>query len=260
MCLISIGRDITDKKRAEEASRDLAHASRLAVVGQLTATIAHEINQPLGAILSNTDAAEMLLDQDSPPLEEIRSILADIRADDVRASETIRHIRTLARKREMQIDLLDLTEVAFEVMRLVSVEARRRGVTLLTEFTGAPVTVRGDRVHLQQVMMNLILNGMEAMTETPENNRRLRVRTTSKQNGEVRVSVSDSGRGIALEKLPRLFESFFTTKDDGMGLGLAVARSIIDAHGGRILAENNIDGGATFWFELPFNGKHTASA
>src|SRR5262249_50779090 len=140
---------ITDRKRAEEASRNLAHASRLAVVGQLTATIAHEINQPLGAILSNTDAAEMLLDQESPPLDEIRSILADIRTDDVRASETIRHIRTLARKREMHVELLNLTEVAFEVMRLVSVEARRRGVTLLTEFTGAPVTVHGDRVHLQ---------------------------------------------------------------------------------------------------------------
>ncbi len=259
-CLISIARDITDKKRAEETNRDLAHASRLAVVGELTASIAHEINQPLGAILSNADAARMLLDRESPPLDEIRSILADIRADDLRASEIIRHIRTLTRKREMQVELLDLTHEAFEVMRLVSVEARRRGVTFVTEFTGAPVRVRGDRVHLQQVLMNLILNGIEAMAATPEADRRLRVRTSRKDNGQVRVSVSDSGQGIQPEKLPRLFESFFTTKEDGMGLGLAIARSIVDAHGGRIFAENNVNGGATFWFELPFNGNPATAA
>lgn len=255
-CLVIITQDITDRKRAEEADRDLAHAARLAVVGELTASIAHEINQPLGAILSNAEAAEMLLESDSPPLDEVRKILADIRKDDLRASETIRHIRLLTRKREMRMESLDLNEIAFEVMRLVATDARRRKVPLRTEFTASPTTVLGDRIHLQQVLMNLVLNAMDAMNETPENERQLFVRIATNGQKRVEVSVTDSGRGILPERLPRLFESFFTTKESGMGLGLAIARSIIDAHQGHILAENNSDRGATFRFDLPIcNGE-----
>ena len=250
-CFVVIIRDITDRKKAEEMSRDLAHASRLATMGELSASIAHEINQPLGAILSNADAAELLLESESPPLDEVRKILADIRNDDLRASEIIRHIRLLTRKHVMQMESLDVNKVAGEVVRLMEAEARRRNVPLGTKFAAAPARIFGDRVHLQQVLMNLILNGMEAMVDTPESERRLFVRTVTNGRRRVEVSVTDSGRGIPPEKLPRLFESFFTTKENGMGLGLAIARSIIDAHHGRISAENNSDVGATFRFDLP---------
>jgi PAS domain S-box-containing protein len=251
--LLGISIDITDQKLVEKANRNLAHASRVASLGELTTLIAHEINQPLGAILSNADAAELLLESESPPLDEIRKILADIRNDDIRASEIIRHIRLLTRKRAMQMEALELTDMTAEVVRLMEAEAHRRNVSLHTEFTAVPVMIFGDRVHLQQVLMNLILNGMEAMTSAPEAERRLFVRTAINGERRVEISVTDSGRGIPPEKLPRLFDSFFTTKEDGMGLGLAIARSIIDAHGGRISAENNSEGGATFRFELPID-------
>jgi PAS domain S-box-containing protein len=257
--LLGISIDITAQKQAEEASRNLAHAARLAAVGELSASIAHEINQPLGAILSNAEAAELLLESESPPLDEVRKILADIRNDDLRAGEIIRHIRLLTRKQVMQMESLDLNEVAGEVVRLMEAEARRRNVSLLTQFMAAPATIFGDRVHLQQVLMNLILNGMEAMAATPEAERRLVLRTATNGDRRVEISVTDSGQGIAPEKLPRLFDSFFTTKESGMGLGLAIARSIIDAHQGRIFAENNSDGGATFRFDLPVSDEIASS-
>jgi len=253
LCFIVTIRDITDRKLAEEANRDLVHASRVALLGELTASIAHEINQPLGAILSNADAAELLLESESPPLDEVRKILADIRSDDVRASEIIRHIRLLTSKRAVQMESLDINEIAAEVVRLMEVEARRRSVSVHTEFIAAPATIFGHRVRLQQALMNLILNGMEAMSDTPEADRRLLVRTATNGERRLEVSVTDSGRGIPPEEFPQLFDSFFTTKEDGMGLGLAIARSIIDAHGGRISAENNSEDGATFRFELPID-------
>ena len=256
-CFVVIIRDITDRKLAEKASRDLAHASRVASLGELTASIAHEINQPLAAILSNADAAELLLESESPPLDEIRKILADIRNDDVRASEIIRQIRLLTRKRAMQMEALEVNNVTADVLQLMEAEARRRNVSLHTEFTAVPVMIFGDRVHLQQVLMNLILNGMEAMADTPEADRRLFVRIATYGERWVEISVTDSGQGIPAGKLPRLFDSFFTTKEDGMGMGLAIVRSIIDAHRGRIFAENNSDGGATFRFELPIGATVT---
>ncbi|PYL25699.1 MAG: hypothetical protein DMF37_04295 [Verrucomicrobia bacterium] len=250
-CFVVTIRDITDRKLAEEASRNLAHVSRVALLGELTASIAHEINQPLGAILINADAAELLLESESPPLDEVRKILTDIRDDDLRASAIIRHIRLLMRKQVIRMESLDANEVAQEAVRLVEGEARRRNVTLRTELIAAPAAIVGDRVQLQQVLMNLLLNGMEAMADTPETARHLFVRTATNAERRVEISVSDSGPGVPREKLPRLFESFFTTKENGMGLGLAIARSIIDAHEGRIFAENNSDVGATFRFNLP---------
>lgn len=247
----SVGRDITDRKRAEEAMQKLAHAGRLAVLGELTGSIAHEINQPLGAILSNAEAAEMLLDADVPPLGEVRNILADIRKDDLRASEIIRRVRALLRKRELAIVPCDLHEVSDEVVRLLAADARRRKVALEMDFASGTSEIRGDRVHLQQVLLNLILNGMEAMIDTPENARRVVVRIQPNGDQTLLVSVADAGHGIAAEKLPSVFDSFFTTKEHGMGLGLAIARSIVEVHGGRIWASNNPGGGATFSFTLP---------
>jgi PAS domain S-box-containing protein len=258
-CFVVTIRDITDRKLAEKANRDLAHASRVAVLGELTASIAHEINQPLGAILSNAEAAELLLESESPPLDEVRKILADIRNDDVRASDIIRHIRLLTRKRATGMESLDINEIAAEVVRLMETEAHSRNVSLRTEFIADSGTVIGDRVHLQQVLINLILNGMEAMADTPEPERRLFVRTAMNKRRRVEISVTDSGRGIPAEKLPRLFDSFFTTKENGVGLGLAIARSIVDAHQGRISAANNSEGGATFRFDLPVSDELASS-
>ena len=247
--LQGIGRDITDRKRAEDANQRLAHASRLAVMGELTASIAHEINQPLGAILSNADAAELLLEADPGRLDEVRRILADIRKDDLRASQVIRRMRELLGKRALERQPLDLNEVTSGVLQLLGADAARRGVALETDLAPGLPAVHGDRVHLQQVLLNLLLNGMEAMADTPAPQRRLAVRTARSDSG-VEVAVTDSGPGIPPERLPRLFDSFFTTKQDGMGLGLSIARSIVEAHGGRIWAENRADGGATLRFAL----------
>jgi PAS domain S-box-containing protein len=251
--------DITERRQAElEAARqrtDLAHASRLAIVGELTASIAHEINQPLGAILSNAETAEILLQSKQPHLEEVQHILADIRKDDLRASEVIRRMRELLRKRELEFKLIDLNVVASDVFRFVDGETHRRGVEIEKQFADTLPVVRGDVIHLQQVLLNLILNGMEAMSESSKSNRRLTIRTAYDGKGNIEVAVEDSGPGIPSERLPRLFDSFFTTKTHGMGLGLSIVRSIVEAHGGRIWAENNASGGACFRFTLPVNGK-----
>jgi PAS domain S-box-containing protein len=261
--VLGITIDITARKQAELDAKqrhdDLSHLSRVALIGELSASIAHEINQPLGAILSNADAAELLLESENPPLDEIRKILTDIRNDNLRASEIIRHLRLLARKRRMQIQSLDLNEVVSEVAKLMEIEAMRRSVVLRTEFTAGRTTILGDRVHLQQVLINLILNGMEAMTDTPEAERCVCLRTSTNGERRVEISVTDCGEGIAPDKLHRLFDSFFSTKESGMGLGLAIARSIVDAHQGRIFAENNLDGGATFRFELPTSDEVASS-
>jgi signal transduction histidine kinase len=237
---------------AQQQQMDLAHASRLTMVGELTASIAHEIGQPLGAILSNAETAEILLQSKQPRLEEVQQILADIRKDDLRASEVIRRMRELLSKRELELKLIDLNTVTSDVLRLVDGESRRRGVEIEKQLAETLPVVRGDVIHLQQVILNLVLNAMEAMSES---NRRLTMRTTHDNQGNIEVAVEDSGPGIPPEQLPRLFDSFFTTKTHGMGLGLSIVRSIVEAHGGRIWAENNSSGGACFRFTLPVNSK-----
>jgi PAS domain S-box-containing protein len=248
-----IGRDITDRKHAEEVDRRLNQAGRLALVGELTASIAHEINQPLGAILSNSDALEMLLESGQGHPDEIRAILADIRREGMRASDVIRNVRSLVRPREMQMRRLDLRELADDVLRLADVEGRRRGVLLEADVAPELPTVRGDRVWLQQLLLNLMVNGMDAMSELPLRKRCLALRASRNGGAWVEVAVADAGHGIPAELLPRLFNSFFTTREHGMGLGLSISRSIVEAHGGRIWAENNPGGGATFRFTLPIS-------
>ena len=243
------------RRRAELAVErhrvELAHAGRLATMGELTASIAHEVNQPLGAILANVDAAEMLLESDNVRLEDVRQILADVRKDDLRANEVIRRLRALLGKQEMVREPVDLNDAVAEVLRLLDAEARRRQVELVTELDPARPKVLGDRVHLQQVLLNLVVNAMDAMADTHISQRRVTVRTALGPGGNVEVAVSDRGHGIAPERLPKLFDSFFTTKDRGMGLGLSIVRSIVEAHGGRIWAEANEAGGATFRFTVP---------
>ena len=249
--------DITERRQAElEAAQQrqaLAHASRLTTVGELTASITHEITQPLGAILSNAETAEILLESKQPQLEEVQRILADIRKDDLRASEIIRRMRELLRKRELELKPIDLNALASNVLRFVDGETHRRGVEIEKHFADNLPFVRGDAIHLQQVLLNLILNGMEAMSESSESNRRLTMRTAYDGKSNAEVAVEDSGPGIPSDRLPLLFDSFFTTKTHGMGLGLSIVRSIVEAHGGRLWATANMPHGATFQFTLPVN-------
>lgn len=245
--------------QAQRQRGELAHASRLAAVGEITASIAHQINQPLGAILSNTDAAEMLLEASPLQVGELRQILADIRRDDERASDVIRGMRALLQRRELEVRPMDLNQAISEVLHLLAGEARRRGVALETDLAPELPAVAGDRVHLQQVILNLVLNGLEAAGHASERERRLSVRSARGADGEVEVAVQDTGPGIDLDRLPRLFDSFFTTKPDGLGLGLSVARSLVEAHGGRIWAETS-GAGATFRFALPLDARSSRDA
>lgn len=250
-----IGRDTTERRRAIdariEAERNLVHATQLAQLGELTASIAHEINQPLGAILSNAEAAEMLLDSGSK--EELRAILADIRKDDLRASEVIQHVRDLACKRQVSAEPVEMNKRVESVVRLLASDAQRRGVTLVTNLCPDLPVIQGDRVQIEQILLNLMLNGMEAMRDTPADRRRLVVGTRLCGAKVLEITISDGGRGIPTDKLTRIFDSFFTTKENGLGLGLALARSIAELHRGHVTAENNPEGGATFRLRLPVN-------
>jgi len=237
--------------------RELAHASRLAVVGQLTASIAHEINQPLGAILSNADAGEILLERPDPPLEELGSILADIRRDGLRASEVIRHVRGLARKPDLEQETLDANDLVTDVASLLDTDARRRRIPLQVTIAPEPALVRVDRAQMQQVLINLVLNAMDAIEALQARDGGtsvsppVRLGVSCYPRGEVRVAIADGGTGIPTDQIDHLFDSFYTSKAHGMGLGLSIARSIVEAHGGNIRARNNAEAGATFVVTLP---------
>jgi len=226
-----------------------AHAASLAMLGELSASIAHEVSQPLGAILSNADAGAMLLDSDDQNrIDEVREILADIRRDDLRAREVVRRVRALAQRREPELKPLDLNDVVADVCRLLEADAARRGAAFELDLDPT-ARVHGDRVQLQLVLANLVLNAIDAMEHVPVARRRVQLQTRIVE-ARAEVRVSDAGPGISKEKLPHLFESFFTTKPNGVGLGLSIARTIVTAHGGRIYAVNQAEG-ATFTVDLP---------
>lgn len=250
--------DITARKKAElEAQRhrdELAHVSRVSMMGQLASALAHELNQPLGAILRNAEAAELFLQASPPDLHEVRAILADIRKDDRRAGEVIDRMRALLKRRESQWSALDLNSIVEEVAGLLRFDGEARRVKLTLELALSAPPIRGDRVQVQQVLLNLIINAMDAVNGCEAGKRCVAVRVRPR-NAEVEVAVSDAGHGIPAENLKRLFEPFFTTKPSGMGLGLAISHTIIQAHGGRLWAENNLDCGATFRFTLPISGE-----
>jgi PAS domain S-box-containing protein len=243
--------DISDRKQVEEAARILSQAQRLVVMGELSAAIAHEVKQPLTAILSNADAAAMLLDSPDPPLNEIREIVADIREDDLRANEVVGRIRDFLRTQATTTASLDVNEAVSDALRLVAGDARRRHIHVRTELGQELPPISADRTQLQHVLINLLVNGMDAMEATSGSARTLTVRTGTNGGEGVEIAITDRGCGIAADQMPRLFEAFFTTKKEGMGLGLSIARSIVTAHHGRIWASNNADGGATFHMSLP---------
>jgi signal transduction histidine kinase len=236
--------------KAGQRSAELAHINRYSMAGELTATIAHELNQPLGAILANTETAELMVKSPTPDLQEIGAILADIRRDDERANEVIRRLRSLLRKAPFELKNIDLNEVVRETTRLLSPVAIAREVHLASFIAPTPLPIKGDLVQLQQVIINLIVNAIDATSVMPSAERRITV-STARDGGSADLSVSDVGPGIPVGKLKEVFEPFFTTKPKGMGMGLSIARTIVEAHDGQLSAQKQAGGGAIFRIRLP---------
>jgi PAS domain S-box-containing protein len=247
--------DVTEGKLGEsqlrEQREELTHLSRVAVLGELTGALAHELNQPLTAILSNAQAAQRFLLQQPVRLSEVHEILNDIVAEDKRAGEVIRRLRALLKRGETQLQLLDVNEVVGDVLDLARADCIARGVTLVRELAPSLPAVRGDRVQLGQVLLNLIVNACDAMSHCAARDRRLTISTATNSEGAVQICVSDCGNGISADQIGRLFEPFYTTKAQGLGLGLTICRSIVAAHVGKLEAFNNSAGGATFCVSLP---------
>jgi PAS domain S-box-containing protein len=253
--LRGVSLDITHSKQAEfeaQAHRnEVAHLLRVASLGELSSAVAHELNQPLAAILSNAQAAEVLLSRDKYDLEEIRQILRDIVTDDWRAREVIHRLRLLLKKSEFQPEPLEANELIKEVLKLMKFDLTARGVRVVTEFTTGLPSIRGDRVQLQQVLINLIFNASDAMAHPPESARILTLRSSRVEGSVIQISVLDTGSGIPPGDEETIFEPYYTTKPQGLGLGLSLSRSIVLAHRGRLWAENQSFGGATFHFAIP---------
>ena len=256
--------DLTERKRAEErlraseqrlldAQMELAHVTRVTTLGELAASIAHEVNQPLAAVVANAEACLRWLDRGTPDLDAVRRSVEWIIDDGNRASEVIRRVRALANKTEIEKVPLDVNDVVREVIALVQRELISHQVSLQMELAPALPMILGDRVQLQQVIINLVMNGIEAMQSVTDRPRELVIRSRQDETQQVFVSVTDCGVGISAENADRLFNAFFTTKSSGMGMGLSICRSIMEAHGGRLWATANVPHGATFQFTLPVN-------
>lgn len=246
--------DVTERRRVERTTArqrdELAHLSRVAMLGELSGSLAHELNQPLAAILSNAQAAQRFLAQSPPRVDKLAEILSDIVKCDHRAGAVIQRLRSMLRKEDAQHDLLDINDVVQESLHLIRSDLLNRHVMASADLADSLPPVSGDRNQLQQVMLNFVMNGCDAM-DGGENSRRLLVRTRSTAEGNVEFSVADHGSGIPPADLERIFDPFVTSKSHGLGLGLAICRSIAEAHGGRLWATNNADAGATLHCELP---------
>jgi PAS domain S-box-containing protein len=258
--------DLTERKRAEAEAREserryremqmeVAHASRVATMGQLTASIAHEVKQPIGAAVTNAEAALLWLDARPPDLEEVRQALDRIVKDANRAGEVIGRIRELIKKAPARKDWVDINEAIGEVIEITRGEAVKNGASVQTALGEGLPLIEGDRVQLQQVVLNLIVNAVQAMGAVAEGPRELFITTAQAEPNGVLVSVRDTGPGLAPATVERLFEAFYTTKPTGLGMGLSICRSIIEAHGGRLWAEANEPRGAVFQFLTPTQPK-----
>lgn len=244
--------DISERNRANERARRLqaefAHAARVSMLGELAASIAHEVNQPLAAIATNASAGLRWLNRPTPNIDEVRTLTTNIVADARRAADIIARIRGMATRREPDQVALDVNAVVRDAVQFLHHELQAKGVAVTLYLDPALPQIRGDRTQLQQVLVNLIMNAEQAMAEAPRREIAVATRNTGRT---IEVAVRDSGHGIAPESLDRLFRTFFSTKVEGMGMGLPICRSIIEAHGGTIAATNNDSGGATFSFALP---------
>jgi PAS domain S-box-containing protein len=250
--------DITDRKRAEEEIKRIRHleqemrqASRTEMMGGLTASLAHELNQPLAAVRSNAQAARRLLAAKRPELGEVKAAIDDVIQDNARAAETIRNVRALFQRGEVQMSPVDLNQILYDVERIVRADAALKNVTVWLDLPTTLPTVIGNRTQLIEALMNLVLNAFDSVCESIDGPREVEMRASQPEASHIHVSVRDWGKGIEPEVMPRLFDAFFTTKPQGMGMGLAIVRSIIENHGGRLWATRNPDRGATFEFDLP---------
>jgi signal transduction histidine kinase len=248
------------RKFSEVQSRqrmaELARVIRFSTAGELTASIAHEINQPLGSILMNAETADAILKSPTPDIAELKDIVKDILQDDQRASEVIRRMRSLLKKAPFELKNFDLNDVVRETLGFFSSLAIGRKFELVSLITPEALPILGDRIQLQQVILNLVINGIDAMKNTPNENRNISIRTSRVENF-AQLSVSDRGSGIPEDKLKEVFEPFFTSKAEGMGMGLSIARTIVEAHNGLISAKNRDHGGATFRIKLPISNDGT---
>jgi len=236
---------------AHQHMAELARMNRRSTMGELSASIAHELAQPLSAILRNSEAAQAMLQTAAPDLGELTDIMTDIERDDRRANEVIKRLRSLLAKTPTEAHELDLNEVVLEVFDFLSPQASAHHVTLSTSLTPQPLLVSGDRVQLQQVILNLVMNGIEAIRSGPSGNRKITGRTMLVDGASAEVAIEDSGPGIPPDKAQHIFEPFFTSKDTGMGMGLSIARTIVARHEGRIWAANRGEGGAVLRFTVP---------
>jgi C4-dicarboxylate-specific signal transduction histidine kinase len=235
----------------QKVQTELAHVTRVMTVGELTASIAHELNQPLAAIVTNSNACLRWLGGAQPNLDEARKAVDRIIKDSYRASDVISRVRALVKKTPARNDLVDLNEVIVEVLALAQNQARRAGVVLKRELATDLPRMRGDRVQLQQVILNLVINGLEAIANNKNGERELSISSGIDDSKDMTIAVRDTGEGLDPANLERVFDAFFTTKADGMGMGLAISRTIIESHGGRLWATPNSPRGAIFQFTLP---------
>jgi len=247
-------RDVTERTRAEEALRqakaDLAHSNRVTTMGELSASLAHEVNQPIAAAITNANTCLRWLSRDQPDLEEARAAASRIVQDGKRASEIVDRVRLLFKKGTLQRELVNLNEIIREMIALLESEATRHNILVRSELAANLPRNAGDRVQLQQVLMNLVMNSIEAMRDV-DGARELTIKSQRDENGQVLISVSDTGVGLPPQKTDEIFDAFFTTKTHGTGMGLRISQSIIESHGGRLWAANNSPRGATFQFTLP---------
>jgi signal transduction histidine kinase len=233
-------------------SLEVMHLNRTAEAGALSASFAHELNQPLGSIMMNVDTAKSMLRAKSLKIGKLNGVLDDIRQANQQASEMIQRLGKLLKLRsEVEPEEFDLNEVVATAVHILGPEAKKRSVALRVSASQKPLPVLSDRIHLQQVLLNLATNGMDAMTATPLDARRMTIETALPEDSQIEVSVSDSGTGIPKDKLREVFETFYTTKELGTGVGLSISRTIIEMYGGKIWAENRANGGAVFRFTLP---------
>lgn len=246
---------ITEQKRTEEALQvtrtELARVARITTIGELTASIAHEVNQPLAAVVANADACVAWLSREHPDLSEARAAAERATHGATRASAVITRIRSLITKTTPQTSLVNVNEMIEQTVALAAAQSSAHNVMVGLELSPYLPHVLGDRIQLQQVVVNLLMNGIDAISNTTDRPRNVIIRTESQSGGQIRVSVQDSGIGVNPDVMKRLFEPFFTTRPNGMGMGLAISRSIIEVHGGRLWAESDGSTGSVFYFRLP---------